>query len=172
MKCYAGIGSREITNKEKKLIPKLAELMAEKNWVLYSGNSNGSDIAFQTGSNGKCVIMLPWNKFNIDNYDYKNSIDYFILGNEKESIESIEKYHPNPSALKYGGRALMARNYYQVMGYDKYLKVGLVICCANPLKNGEVEGGTGQAVRIALKNNIPVINIRTNNWKEELSKYI
>ena len=56
MKYYAGIGTREITDKETTLILNLAKLMAKKDWVVYSGNADGSDITFQKGSDGKCVL--------------------------------------------------------------------------------------------------------------------
>jgi hypothetical protein len=171
MKSYAGIGSRDITSKEYDIIIKIAKIMAKSDWILYSGNADGSDIAFQEGSNGKCVIMLPWNDFNIDNYDYTFSRDYFILGKNKDALNSIDKYHPNPKALKSGGKALMARNYYQINGYKQYPKVSLVICCADE-RNGQIKGGTGQATRIAQKQRIPVINIRISGWKDKLFNFI
>lgn len=145
--------------------------MNKLNYVLYSGNANGSDVAFQEGSDGKCVIMLPWSGFNEDEYDYEFSRDYFVIGDEKEGIESVDKYHPNPSALKRGAKALMARNYYQINGYRKYPRVSLVVCCTD-VKYGKVQGGTGQAVRIAEDLGIPIINIRADGWKDKFFEEI
>ena len=171
MKSYAGIGSRNITDAERENIILVAKVMAKAGWLLYSGNADGADIAFQEGSDGKCVIMLPWLKFNQDKYDYTFSRDHFEVGETKDGEKSVEKFHPNPSALKRGGKSLMCRNYHQIYGYKHYPKVSVVICCANE-KNGKVQGGTGQAVRIAQDSNIKIINIRASGWKDELRKLI
>ena len=171
MKSYAGIGSRSITNKERKNIVSIAKIMAKADWLLYSGNADGADMSFQEGSDGKCVIMVPWKDFNIDNYDFTFSRDYFVVGDSKDGLNSIKKYHPNPEALSYGGKALMARNYHQINGYKGYPKVSLVICCADEIA-GNFKGGTGQATRIAKKLNIPIINIRKPGWKDKLIKFL
>jgi hypothetical protein len=171
MKSYAGIGSRDITDIERQNIILIAKIMAKADWLLYSGNADGSDISFQTGCDGKCVIMLPWAGFNIDEYDYTFSRDYFVLGDDRIGQDSVDKYHPNSSKLKRGGRALMSRNYFQIMGYRKYPTVSLVICCAKPSGKGVI-GGTGQAVRIAESLKIPIINIRTAGWKLKFKQYL
>lgn len=140
-------------------------------WILYSGNAGGSDIAFQEGSGGKCVIMLPWDGFNIDEYDYEFSRDHFVLGYSNDGRRSVDKYHPNPSALSNGAKMLMSRNYHQIFGYRSYPRSSLVICCATE-RNGKVQGGTGQAVRMAEDYNIPIINIRNNGWKRKFMEII
>jgi hypothetical protein len=170
---YAGIGSRDITDAERETILELAGVMAKKDFIVYSGNAPGSDVTFQEGSGGNCVIFLPWNGFGLDLYHYKqNSKAYYIVGDSKEGLESTRKYHPNYYILSRGAKALMNRNHHQVFGYDIYPKVEFVVCCADPKKSGHVSGGTGQAVRIALDNNIPVVNIRTSGWRQELSNLI
>lgn len=171
MKSYAGIGTRDISDDEYDKIITIAKIMNKKDYILYSGNANGSDIAFQEGSNGKCVIMLPWNKFNIDEYDYTFSRDYFDVGKTKNGLDSVDKFHPAPDKLSYGARSLMARNYHQIFGYKGYPRVDIVICCAN-IKFGNVIGGTGQAVRIANHYKIPVINIRDKNWQDQFELFI
>lgn len=65
----------------------------------------------------------------------------------------------------------MARNYHQVRGIFGYPPVEFVICCATP-KGDSCEGGTSQAVRIANHFNIPVINIRTENWRSKLKMVV
>lgn len=176
---YAGIGSRNITEVEEARIISIANILQLKGLTLYSGNANGSDIAFQKGSNGKCVIMLPWKGFNINEYDYnKNAIDHIIVNprnkeQHKEAYESVSKFHPKPESLTQASESFMARNFYQVNGFGKYPKVSIVICCADPVnKKGNVKGGTGQAVRIALKWGIPVINLRDEGWFEKIKTYL
>jgi hypothetical protein len=167
MRAYAGIGSRDITDVERRQIEKIASVLA-KRFIVYSGNAEGSDIAFQTGSRGKCVIFIPWNGFNDDKYSLKESIECYEVGEEKEGRDCVVRLHPNPSALRQGGKKLMARNFYQVAGFLKYPEVEFVICCALVDKNGKVKGGTSQAVRLAEERGIPVINIRVDGWKERL----
>lgn len=173
IKSYAGIGSRSITNEEKEFIESISNILRFR-YVCYSGNAEGSDIAFQTGSKGKCVIFIPWRGFNKLQFDYEckeKCMDYFLP--TKESYNSIFKYHPNPMALNRGGTSLMARNYHQVMGYeDKYPIINFIICCADQDKDGNILGGTGQACRIAKDNDIPVINIRNLIQKEKLKKLL
>jgi hypothetical protein len=171
VKSYAGIGSRSISKEEYKTILSISSYLKE-DYIVYSGNAEGSDISFQEGSQGKCVLYLPWKNFNTENYNINKSLDSFIVGETKEGIASLEKYHPNPLYLKRGARLLMSRNYHQIFGYEKYPKVSFVLCCADEDKYGNVKGGTGQAVRIAKDNNVPVFNIRNKNWKKELDFFL
>ena len=168
---YAGIGSRDITKTEEVQIKTIAKQMARENFILYSGNADGADIAFQIGSNSQCVLMLPWKKFNEDSYSTTGCIEAFDLGDSKDGLWSVDKFHPNPSALSDGGRRMMARNYHQIHGNGRWPLVSFVICCSKEV-DGNVIGGTGQAVRIAKSLNIPVFNIRKKGWGEVLGQFI
>lgn len=170
---YAGIGSRDISSDEECLIMKIANKLSSLGIIVYSGNAEGSDIAFQSGSNGNCVIMLPWLNFNKNEYDVKKSLAYFDLGDTKEGNFNAEKHHPNFKNLSQGAKRMMSRNYHQVIGYDIYPKVSFIVCCADEDEYG-VKGGTGQACRIAKYNKIPIFNIRNgwDNQKEEFSNLI
>lgn len=176
MKSYAGIGSRDISEKEKLRIESISKLFSSKGYILYSGNADGTDLVFQKNCKGKCVIMLPWRSFNIEKYDYtKKAKDYLIIKEMeyKKSIKafrSVDEFHPNPKALKTPGKLLMARNYYQIHGFGEYPRVELVICCADPSQKNIVKGGTGQAVRIAMSLNIPIINLREDGWYDKIRK--
>lgn len=162
MLCYAGIGSRTITPEEEKFILEIAKELASKDAILYSGNAHGADIAFQTGSGGKCVLFLPWKGFNNDAYDVSKSLANFDVGETKEGTLSIREYHPAPHNLTKGGRRMMSRNYHQIHGTQDYHKVAFVVCCADENSKGDIKGGTAQACRIAKDCNIPVFNIRKN----------
>lgn len=166
---YAGIGSRRITEKETSLIKKIAKKLSDLGFVVYSGNAEGADISFQLGSEKNCVLMLPWEKFNTKEYDISNCIESLVVGKSKEALDTVKNYHPAPENLSYGGKLMMARNWHQIVGYEKYPQVSFVICCSDE-NNGEVIGGTGQAVRIAKEKNIPVFNIR-NNWDERKDEF-
>ena len=63
---------------------------------------NGSDIAFQEGSNNNCVLMVPWTTFNKDLYSHDRCIDVIDCGDTIEGIASIDKFHSFPGRLKPG----------------------------------------------------------------------
>jgi hypothetical protein len=166
---YAGIGSRDISLGEHIDIANISKLLAKMNFLLFSGNAPGSDIAFQRGSGGKCVVYVPWDGFEINTFNYKTeSRKHFVMGRSEQGLASILKYHPNPAALSTGGKALMARNYHQIHGVPpEFPRASFVVCCATPKGNG-VEGGTNQAVSIANDLKIPVVNIRKDGWRVDL----
>lgn len=166
---YAGIGSRQISQTEKATILEIAGRLAKLEYVVYSGNADGSDMTFQTGSGGKTVLMLPWKGFNNKVYNVENSLAWFDLGNGHDGQSSVKEFHPAPDNLSSGANKMMARNYYQIHGvpYKGFPQVSFVICCADQDKNG-IKGGTGQAVRIATSMWIPVVNIRAEGWEDRL----
>ena len=55
-----------------------------------------------------------------------------------------------------GAKKLMARNCHQVLGLDLKTPVDFIVCWT---KDGTINGGTGQALRIAEAYNIPVYNL-------------
>jgi len=92
MLTYAGIGSRNISSHEQKEILGIAHKLSKK-FVCYSGNANGADITFQTGSDNRCVIFMPWEQFNVANYNIEASLESYIVEDEK-SLASVDQYHP------------------------------------------------------------------------------
>jgi len=172
IKSYAGIGSRNISKEETETITQIANRLSE-DYVLYSGNADGADIAFQTGSDGACVVFLPWKDFNLNHYNHQDAI-MIVPEITYENDNSVDEFHPCPEALGIKSRAFMRRNYHQVMGYDPLNLpiVDFVICCADYSGNNDVKGGTGQAVRIAKSKNIPIINIRKKQWQKELERIL
>ncbi len=176
---YAGIGSRRITAEERSTIDAVASDLKALTLTCYSGNADGADIAFQKASSLACVSFLPWVGFNVKAFDpYKLCRQTLVCGQSRIGLRSIERFHPNPSVLTASGRMLMARNYHQVhglkaatgdcFGNSEWPAVRFVLCCADEI-SGVVQGGTGQAVRIALNENIPVVNIRVDGWMDRLT---
>lgn len=170
MICYAGIGSREITSEEAHKILVISSKLSKK-FVVYSGNADGSDVLFQQGSNGNCVIYLPWDGFNLEEYDYRKSVAYYDVGDTNIGNEYARKFHPAYSNLKSGGKRLMCRNTHQILGYKEYPRVSFVVYCANESSDGTIFGGTAQAVKIARSIGIPTFNIRRNETNK-LSSYL
>lgn len=169
MKAYAGIGSRDITFREKDIIFKIAQKL-KNDYTVYSGNADGADITFQMGAESNFVAFLPWNDFNKEKFDYTIGTYNILSDKDDKALESVRLFHPKPSSLSIGAKKLMARNYKQVMG-DPALDlppVNFIVCCANG-SHISVSGGTGQALRIAFDEGISVINIRANSWQKRLS---
>ena len=165
MHAYAGIGSRDITPSERNQICRIANYLMSKGYFLYSGGADGSDYAFEEACKGYGLKFLPWPGFNVK----PDSKIYQTVVHSLDSMESVMKYHPAPHMLSEAARKLMSRNYYQIHGVGDFPRVDFVVCCADPIRNsnGEVKGGTGQAVRIALDLKIPVFNIREKNSRWE-----
>jgi hypothetical protein len=161
---YAGIGSRRVPYAIQSKMKAFGQRFALMGYTLRSGAAEGSDRAFEDGCKsvkGDCEIWLPWKGFN-------NSDSPLIGGQTLEALQSVAKYHPNPSALSPAAKKLMARNFNQLYGHNS---IASRLCvCYTP--NGELVGGTSQALRIIL-GEIPdcvIINLgfpRANSIHEE-----
>jgi hypothetical protein len=68
-----------------------------------------------------------------------------------------------------GAKKLMARNMYQVLGQDLETPTSFIVCWT---KDGKASGGTGQALRVAKKYNIPIFNLYNENAAAELYNHI
>jgi hypothetical protein len=147
MKYYAGIGSRETPVELKEKIKTVVEHLNQKNYTLRSGGAQGADSFFEEFASKK-EIYLPWMGFN-------NNTS-LLFNPTTESFLTAERYHPRFKSLSNGAKKLMARNCHQVLGLDLKTPVDFVVCWT---KNGTVNGGTGQALRIAEAYDIPVYNL-------------
>lgn len=153
MKIYAGIGSREIPLHYWDWFKELGEYFASIGWKLRSGHAKGSDQAFEMGcilNNGLKEIYLPWQGFNgaPTKEGYFNSV-------RLEAMRIASQYHPNWDRLNNTSMLLHGRNSHQILGQDLETSVDVVICWT---PNGEMVGGTAQALRIAQDKGIPIFN--------------
>ena len=196
---YAGIGSREINDAERKTIHSISEYLSSKNYYVSSGNCHGGDQAFQEGSQDKCIIWVPDQHFKRKDYDYqKYSYAWKVAGESLEGCDYALKNHPLKDGLKSEKHAytlkLMARNYHQVMcgeanaSRDGSLvtipEIKFLVACADPIVkkkvNGlgqvemlsSVDGGTGFAWDLAQKKGIPCVTIRDPEWKVKLRNIV
>jgi hypothetical protein len=160
MKYYAGIGSRETPIDIQRKMTEIAHRLGSMGYCLRSGGADGADTAFELGANKK-QIFLPWDGFN---GRYANGKDY-IVPPYNESL--VELFHPNPFSLSPAGRKLMSRNSYQVLGPTLESPVDFVLCWT---KDGKASGGTGQALRVAKANNIPIFNMK--NGLDDFADFI
>lgn len=154
VKFYAGIGSRQTPVNILEFFTRLAARMEINGWTLRSGGAEGADAAFATG----CLereIYLPWKGFN----GLSSAMPFPSL--EAEYLAAT--LHPTWSRLSQGARKLMARNCYQILGADLASPVNVVLCwtpdgCESHATRSQTTGGTGQAISLASRHGIPVIN--------------
>ena len=84
---------------------------------------------------------------------------------ETERIAS--EVHPAWDKCNEWTRGMHSRNCHQILGYDLQTPVDAVICWT---PKGNVQGGTATAIKIAVKNNIPVFNLGCENKNSVLKE--
>ena len=149
-KFYAGIGSRETPEDFLRLFRSVAKHLAQNNYTLRSGGADGADLAFETGCrkvDGPMEIYIPWPGFNNNLSPLSNIPDW--------AFKLASQTHPAWERCSQGGRKLHARNCMQMFGQDGNTPVDFVICWT---PHGSGSGGTGQALRLAKQQHIPVFD--------------
>jgi hypothetical protein len=163
---YAGIGSRETPPAALALIEAVSARLARNGWVLRTGMSPGADQAFYRGARaegGEVELYLPWPGFESDARLEGEGTDVRELSRPSaRAYELAERHHPAWSGLGAGARHLLARDSHQVLGADLATAVAFVGCWT---ADGSLDGagagagGTGQALRIARSERVPVFNL-------------
>lgn len=165
---YAGIGSRNTPIEYQKIMLQAAFHLAKLGYTLRSGAAGGADTAFEFGAQkgaGKTEIWLPWIGFN-------KHADTGFYPSQKH-FELAATVHPAWQSLSRGARALHARNAGQILGCDLATPVDFVICwtpdgCSDEPGRSVKTGGTGTAIVLADRHNIPVWNINSEKGLDGL----
>jgi hypothetical protein len=166
---FAGIGSRETPKDIAKKQKEVGIWLAKLGLTLRTGGADGSDTNFEeayTEAKGKLEVWLPWKGFN-----GRKGTDY--LPNSLHFVTAAT-IHPAWQYLTRGPRALHARNIGQVLGEDINTPVAFVLCWTRDGANSEDKvtkqtGGTGTAIRLASRCNIPIINMFNDDWEKQLN---
>lgn len=168
---YAGIGARDTPESAIVKMRRIGEILAGKGLVLRSGGAVGADSAFEEGcdkAGGLKQIFLGWDGMNDRRPDGKSVFARDLRDGDPEVEIAKEHYERQPARsggggktwenLGRGGKSLMARNTNQVLGPNVGVSKmsGLIVCWT---KNGQIAGGTGQALRIAKNKGIPALNL-------------
>jgi alkylated DNA repair dioxygenase AlkB len=161
---YAGIGSRETPKEVMDQMTELAKELESRGYTLRSGGAQGADTAFEKGVTSKKEIFPGAQK-----------------SGERE-MKIAREIHPNPNALDNSKNPqfvwnLMARNTNQVFGKNLDTPVDFVIAWTQDgltdyTKRTVKSGGTGQAIDMASRKGIPVINLANSNWRQELDRVL
>lgn len=152
---YAGIGSRKTPQGILELMKRVAVRLAELGYTLRSGGADGADTAFESGAGAK-QIFLPWQGFNNRNSEYSEPTE--------AARRVASSLHPAWGRLGRGPQALHARNSHQILGPDLDSPADLVVCwtpdgCESEEARTNETGGTGQAIALSDRWNIPVFNL-------------
>jgi hypothetical protein len=170
MKYFAGIGSRECPKEILYTLRDASKYFSQRGYILRSGGASGSDDYCERGVDsvsGEKEIYLPWKYFN-DNLSelYPDNLPNFY-----KAKEMAAKYHPAWKRMGEPAKLLHGRNCYQILGKNLDTPVNFVLCYC-PVENGELRGGTAQALRVALDYNIPIINLFKEEHLTKLKKKI
>lgn len=161
---YAGIGSRETPRSILDEMILLATKLSASGWILRSGGAIGADSAFELGAGTNKEIWIPFKGYNGIQTGKIPNDEYFYLAS---------KVHPVYDRLSRVTKALHARNCGQILGEDSSNPSKFVICWtkdgAETISEVSREtGGTGTAIKVACLHNIPVINIKNDDWESRL----
>lgn len=160
MNHYSGIGSRQTPDYILKIMRHIGYYLASENWILRSGAAQGADSAFEDGAlaaKGQVEIYLPW-KYHRGHTSEMHPLNYPFC---REEMEIAEKFHPAWHRCNAKVRLLHQRGLRQIVGLSllpgNEILISKLIVCWTP--NGELTGGTAQALRIAMDLKIPIINL-------------
>jgi hypothetical protein len=142
------------------VMTELAKELAAMGYTLRSGAAEGPDSAFEAGAGNK-----------------KNIFPGTAKTGERE-LKIAREVHPNVAALDRSKNPafvwnLMARNTNQVFGKNLDTPVDFVLAytpdnLTDYTKRTIDSGGTGQAIDMASRKGIPVINMADPNWRSQL----
>ena len=177
-KIYTGIGSRVVPDIIIKRMLRFGQLAARLGWTLRSGAATGSDEAFEMGCDsmsGSKEIFLPYKGFNHHQSNlYPPPREAYVLASTIHLGYNKIKNNTRGKIIK----ALLARNMLQVLGEDLDTPSEFVICWTpDGCERHEnycvgVTGGTGTAIALASKHNIPVFNIGSDERYQEAILYM
>ena len=169
MHIYAGIGSRDTPENIILDMANIGYHLASIGWKLRSGHADGADKAFEYGAKqakGEMEIYLPWAGFNNAPH---SDVRYIVPEFTPQLLELAAKHHPAWFKCSQGAQKLHARNGCQVLGLDLKTPAQMVVCWT---ANAKGLGGTGQAIRIARANEIPVFDLADDNQRIRLIEFV
>ena len=195
---YTGIGSRQQTKTNFRVLVKIGFILAYEGKSVRSGAAHGSDEAFELGLglffkaltdkhtellekremffSAYRSIFLPWKNFRS-----RKELEPGVFVTPKGSPETrriTKEFHPNKN-LSDRAASLMDRNSNQVLGINLDTPTSQIVGHTPDGATGEEgnlttykTGGTGQAIRIANAYKIPVSNIGNKDifhyWEQKI----
>lgn len=148
MKYYTGIGSRNTPEEILNFMTDIAKWLSSKGWILRSGGADGADKAFEKGSLASNI--------------------YYANDTTKAAMEIASQFHPAWNRCSDYAKKLHGRNAFQILGKNLSTPSKMVICwtpdgCKSHKARTIKSGGTGTAISIADKYNVPIFNLANKN---------
>jgi predicted NAD-dependent protein-ADP-ribosyltransferase YbiA (DUF1768 family) len=184
---YAGIGSRETPQDVLDIMTKAATYLESLGYTLRSGGAAGADTAFEKGVKSKKQIFGGFEETGEKEKKVAHEIHPDLKGTMNRSKnrkikEKLAEGATQKQAEKSGERSawavenLMARNTNQVFGENLDTPVDFVLAYDKSGWTGAGDrpskGGTLQAIDMAYRKGIPVINMANDNWREQLKEVL
>ena len=158
----ACIGTRELPETERPFLNRIGQWLAQSDFIIASGNADGSDNAFAQGANQfypkRVNLYLPWSGYNSEKIVKGNGVIVLDKLKHDYAFERMRRHHPASDRLKQGAQKLHARN-------ALILKEAIACIAYHPTPG---RGGTEMGVRLAEYYGIPVINIAFPVGKEKM----
>ncbi len=191
---YAGIGTRRLTKSSSIIMIEYACCMAFYGAVVDSGAADGSDTSFEVGAkiaydamvklfpdltpgqySNVIAVHLPWSGFN-GRWESETSGYYHDTPSEA-ARKMAEKHHPSWNTLKDAAKKMMCRTSLQVMGRNMGRPARFVVCetpdgAHSASATSSKSGGTGQAIRVADAQGVPIYNLKHKAHYEKITAWI
>lgn len=166
---YTGIGSRQTPEPVFKQMVDIAKHLNAMGYRLRSGGADGADTAFEIGAGVNKDIFLPWRGFN------NNLSTLYEISSE--ALDLASTIHPIFDHLKPAVQRLHARNTYQVLGGNLNSPSAFLVCytpCGSEHENtiSNKTGGTGTAIKLASRKNIPIFNLHNTDAVQRLCGHL
>jgi hypothetical protein len=184
---YAGIGSRETPQEVLNKMAEVSKYLESIGYTLRSGGAQGADTAFEKGVLYKKEIFGGFDSTGPIEKAVAHEIHPNLIGamegaKNKKIRTKLSEGATQKEAEKAGERSswavenLMARNTNQIFGKNLDTPVDFVLAYDPSGWVGKgprpQKGGTLQAIDMASRKGIPVINMVNHNWRDELKKAI
>ncbi|WKV23520.1 hypothetical protein SEA1_gp0172 [Salmonella phage SEA1] len=165
------IGSREAPRKYLDLMSLMGLAFSEAGHFSYSGGAPGSDEAWLSRYDRHLSLrIIPYDGFNHCHTGI-GVVCWSDLSNESriKSYVKAKQAYPGLDSERDIIKTLFCRNAMQVLGEDCMSPVDHVYYWC-PVRNGEEQGGTRIATRIARQHGIPCTNLNDKKVFEELQE--
>jgi len=152
MKYFAGIGSRATPPRVLDVMTAIARKLKGLEWTLRSGGAGGADQAFEAGFGSRG----PKEIFYADDATV-------------QCIQLASKYHPAWDKCSNYAKKLHGRNMMILLGRMLDTPVKFVVCYT---EGAQIKGGTGQALRYAKENGIPITNLGDPDVLKKVKEWV